>query len=82
MKQFTRPEFELLETTSSENTGRFKVELFRKRIWEHIRECNPRTLLSSTPGAAVFAIKLDGAAHEFISLKGGRWKRQSYYFKY
>jgi DNA-directed RNA polymerase subunit alpha len=70
MKQFTRPEFELLETTSSENTGRFKVEPLERGFGNTLGNAIRRTLLSSTPGAAVFAIKLDGAAHEFISLKG------------
>jgi DNA-directed RNA polymerase subunit alpha len=70
MKQFTRPEFELLDNNGSANNGRFKVEPLERGFGNTLGNAIRRTLLSSTPGAAVFAIKLEGAAHEFISLQG------------
>ncbi len=70
MKQFARPEFTLLKEEKNKNYGEFKVEPLERGFGTTLGNAIRRTLLSSTPGAAVYAIKLAGAAHEFTSIEG------------
>ncbi len=50
--------------------GRFTVEPFERGMGATVGNSIRRVLLSSLEGAAVTAIKLKGAEHEFSSLKG------------
>ncbi|ASP28686.1 DNA-directed RNA polymerase subunit alpha [Spiroplasma corruscae] len=70
MKQFSRPEFKLIKEEKSKNYGEFQVEPLERGFGITLGNALRRTLLSSTPGAAVYAIKLDKAAHEFTSIEG------------
>ncbi|WP_338984876.1 DNA-directed RNA polymerase subunit alpha [Spiroplasma endosymbiont of Diplazon laetatorius] len=70
MKQFSRPEFNLLKEEKNRNYGEFKVEPLERGFGTTLGNAIRRTLLSSTPGAAVYAIKIVGAAHEFTSING------------
>ncbi|QBQ08113.1 DNA-directed RNA polymerase subunit alpha [Spiroplasma gladiatoris] len=70
MKQFARPEFTLLKEENNKNYGEFKVEPLERGFGITLGNAIRRTLLSSTPGAAVYAIKIKGAAHEFTSIEG------------
>ncbi|QEH62302.1 DNA-directed RNA polymerase subunit alpha [Spiroplasma chinense] len=70
MKQFARPEFTLLKEEKNRNYGEFKVEPLERGFGITLGNAIRRTLLSSTPGAAVYAIKIAGAAHEFTSIPG------------
>ncbi|QGS52347.1 DNA-directed RNA polymerase subunit alpha [Spiroplasma tabanidicola] len=70
MRQFARPEFTLLKEENNKNYGEFKVEPLERGFGITLGNAIRRTLLSSTPGAAVYAIKIAGAAHEFTSIEG------------
>ncbi|AHI53282.1 DNA-directed RNA polymerase subunit alpha [Spiroplasma culicicola] len=70
MKQFARPEFTLLKEEKDRNYGEFKVEPLERGFGITLGNAIRRTLLSSTPGASVYAIKITGAAHEFTSIEG------------
>ncbi|ATG97195.1 DNA-directed RNA polymerase subunit alpha [Mesoplasma lactucae] len=70
MKQFTRPDFNLLKEEKSNSYGEFMVEPLERGFGTTLGNAIRRTLLAATPGAAVYAIKLDGAPHEFMSLPG------------
>ncbi|AGR41588.1 DNA-directed RNA polymerase subunit alpha [Spiroplasma taiwanense] len=70
MKQFAKPEFKLLKEEKNRNYGEFKVEPLERGFGTTLGNALRRTLLSSTPGAAVYAIKIVGAAHEFTSIEG------------
>ncbi|WP_339033991.1 MULTISPECIES: DNA-directed RNA polymerase subunit alpha [unclassified Spiroplasma] len=70
MKQFSRPEFKLLKEEKNRNYGEFKVEPLERGFGTTLGNAIRRTLISSTPGAAVYAIKIVGAAHEFTSING------------
>ncbi|ARU91104.1 DNA-directed RNA polymerase subunit alpha [Spiroplasma clarkii] len=70
MRQFARPEFTLLKEEKEKNYGEFKVEPLERGFGTTLGNAIRRTLLSSTPGAAVYAIKITGAAHEFTSIDG------------
>lgn len=70
MKQFVRPEFKLLKEEQNKSFGRFMVEPFERGFGITLGNALRRTLLSATPGASVFAIKVEGAPHEFTSIPG------------
>ncbi|AVP49694.1 DNA-directed RNA polymerase subunit alpha [Williamsoniiplasma luminosum] len=70
MKQFMRPEFTLLNEEKDRSYGKFMVEPLERGFGTTLGNAIRRTLLSATPGAAVFAIKLTGAAHEFTAIPG------------
>ncbi|ATZ18547.1 DNA-directed RNA polymerase subunit alpha [Williamsoniiplasma somnilux] len=70
MKQFMRPEFTLLKEENNKTYGKFMVEPLERGFGVTLGNAIRRTLLAATPGAAVFAIKLDGAAHEFTAING------------
>ena len=70
MKQFIRPEFKLEMEDKSNNYGKFLVEPLERGFGITLGNALRRTLLSSTPGAAVFAIRIKGASHEFTAIPG------------
>ncbi|WP_338969467.1 DNA-directed RNA polymerase subunit alpha [Spiroplasma endosymbiont of Labia minor] len=70
MKLFTRPEFNLLEEKNGRSFAKFEVEPLERGFGITLGNALRRTLLEATPGAAVYAIKLRGAAHEFTSIEG------------
>ena len=56
--------------SNTEAYGRFAVEPFERGFGTTIGNSLRRILLSSLEGAAVTAVKIKGAAHEFTSLEG------------
>jgi len=62
-----------IDAKSSSNTyGRFTIEPFERGFGTTIGNSLRRVLLSSLEGAAVTAVKIAGAEHEFTSLPGVR----------
>ncbi|AUF83331.1 DNA-directed RNA polymerase subunit alpha [Mesoplasma syrphidae] len=70
MKQFMRPEFTLLKEEQDKSYGKFMVEPLERGFGTTLGNAVRRTLLSATPGASVYAIKIAGASHEFTSIPG------------
>lgn len=70
MKPFTRPEYEVIKNDETSNYAEFKLQPLERGFGTTIGNAIRRTLLSSTPGAAVYAIKIAGATHEFTSVNG------------
>ncbi|ATZ16585.1 DNA-directed RNA polymerase subunit alpha [Entomoplasma freundtii] len=70
MKQFMRPEFSLLIEEQDKSFGKFMVEPLERGFGVTLGNALRRTLLAATPGAAIYAIKIEGAAHEFTSIPG------------
>ncbi|XAL99853.1 DNA-directed RNA polymerase subunit alpha [Phycisphaeraceae bacterium D3-23] len=58
------------EETLTETYGKFVIEPFERGFGTTVGNALRRILLSSLEGAAVTAIKIKGAAHEFTSLEG------------
>ena len=58
------------QETSSSTYGKFTVEPFERGFGNTIGNSLRRILLSSLEGAAVTAVKIKGAEHEFTSLEG------------
>lgn len=61
---------ELDEKTASDTYGKFTIEPLERGFGTTIGNSLRRILLSSTPGAAISAVKIDGALHEFSTLRG------------
>lgn len=58
------------ESVNTDTYGRFGIEPFERGFGTTIGNSLRRVLLSSLEGAAVFRVKIAGAAHEFTSLPG------------
>lgn len=65
-----RPEFSLLIEEQDKSFGKFMVEPLERGFGVTLGNALRRTLLAATPGAAIYAIKIEGAAHEFTSIPG------------
>ncbi|MCX5800776.1 MAG: DNA-directed RNA polymerase subunit alpha [Candidatus Eisenbacteria bacterium] len=61
---------ELDEKTASDTYGKFTIEPLERGFGLTIGNALRRVLLSSLPGAAITAVKIDGALHEFSTLRG------------
>lgn len=70
MQKFERAEFEVKAYVESEHYGKFVFEPLERGFGTTIGNALRRVLLSSLPGAAVFAIKMDGVYHEFTAIPG------------
>ncbi|WP_342268755.1 DNA-directed RNA polymerase subunit alpha [Spiroplasma endosymbiont of Aspidapion aeneum] len=73
MKLFTRPEFDINVTAEDSFYGEFKVEPLERGFGVTLGNALRRTLISSTPGAAVFAVQFKGSTiptHEFSAIDG------------
>ena len=70
MQKFERAEFEVKEYVESEHYGKFVFEPLERGFGTTIGNALRRVLLFSLPGAAVFAIKMDGVYHEFTAIPG------------
>ena len=54
----------------NENYGRFVIEPLERGFGTTLGNALRRVLLSSLPGASVYAIEVEGARHEFTALEG------------
>ena len=69
--QFQRPTSVTLETETANDTyGRFVAQPFERGWGTTVGNALRRSLLSSIPGAAVTAIKIEGVDHEFSVMPG------------
>jgi DNA-directed RNA polymerase subunit alpha len=69
--QFQMPESVVLdETTSTETYGKFIVQPLEKGYGVTIGNALRRVLLSSLPGFAITALRVEGIVHEFTTLPG------------
>ena len=61
---------ELDETSATATFGRFTVQPLEKGFGVTLGNSFCRVLLSSLPGTAITAIRVDGIHHEFSTIKG------------
>ena len=59
-----------IDETSDPQYGRFVIEPLERGFGETLGNALRRVLLSSLQGAAISAVKIDGALHEFTTLPG------------
>ena len=70
MIKFEKPEYKITEYQENNNYGKFELEPLERGFGTTIGNALRRVLLSSLPGSAVTAIKIDGVMHEFQKLEG------------
>lgn len=70
MKKFEKANFTIEEYIESDNYGKFIVEPLERGFGTTLGNSLRRVLLSSLPGASVFAVKIEGALHEFSVIDG------------
>ena len=70
MKKFEKPEFKIATYDTVYNSGKFVIEPLERGFGLTLGNALRRVLLSSLPGASVYAIEVEGARHEFSSLDG------------
>ncbi|MDD8049261.1 MAG: DNA-directed RNA polymerase subunit alpha [Thomasclavelia sp.] len=70
MHKFEKANINIEKYDETENYGKFVVEPLERGFGTTLGNALRRVLLSSLPGCAVYAIKVDGAIHEFASLDG------------
>ena len=69
-RPFEKPRFSKKLFDSTHNYGRFVIEPLERGFGLTVGNALRRVLLSSLPGASVYAIALEGARHEFSALEG------------
>jgi len=72
MQKFEKANFNVQKYVESDNYGRFKIEPLERGFGTTLGNSLRRVLLSSLPGAAVYAVKVQGAIHEFSAVEGVR----------
>ena len=69
-RPFEKPRFSKKLFDSTHNYGRFVIEPLERGFGLTLGNSLRRVLLSSLPGASVYAIEIEGARHEFSALDG------------
>ena len=70
MRKFEKPDFKVAEYDLKNDSGRFVIEPLERGSGITLGNALRRVLLSSLPGASVYAVKIEGARHEFSALDG------------
>ena len=70
MIKFEKPEYKITESQESNHFGKFELEPLERGFGTTIGNALRRVMLSSLPGSAVTAIKIDGVMHEFQKIEG------------
>jgi DNA-directed RNA polymerase subunit alpha len=67
---FEKPNFKVARQNESNTYGEFVLEPLERGFGLTLGNAFRRTLLSSLPGASVYAIAIDGVLHEFSTIPG------------
>ena len=67
---FERFEITQADYDGNENYGRFVIEPLERGFGLTLGNALRRVLLSSLPGASIYAVEVEGARHEFTALEG------------
>lgn len=70
MLNFEKPTYKITEYIDSNNYGKFELEPLERGFGNTIGNALRRVMLSSMPGSAIVAVKIDGVAHEFQTIEG------------
>ena len=70
MLNFEKPEFKITDYVESNNYGKFEIEPLERGFGITLGNALRRVMLSSLPGSAIVAIKIDGVMHEFQTIEG------------
>ena len=70
MQKFEKANFNIDNYDETDNYGKFVIEPLERGFGTTLGNSLRRVLLSSLPGSAVYAIKVQGAIHEFSAVDG------------
>ena len=70
MRKFEKPSFKVAKFNTSTNYGEFVIEPLERGFGITLGNALRRVLLSSLPGASVYAVEIECARHEFSALEG------------
>ena len=70
MLNFEKPIYKITEYVENNNYGKFELEPLERGFGTTIGNALRRVMLSSMPGSAIVAVKIEGAMHEFQTLDG------------
>jgi DNA-directed RNA polymerase subunit alpha len=70
MQKFEKANFNIANYDETDNYGKFVIEPLERGFGTTLGNSLRRVLLSSLPGSAVYAVKIQGAIHEFSAVDG------------
>ena len=70
MLNFEKPVYKITEYIENNNFGKFELEPLERGFGTTSGNALRRIMLSSMPGSAIVAIKIDGVMHEFQTIEG------------
>ena len=70
MIKFEKPIFKVTDYIDSKSYGKFELEPLERGFGTTIGNALRRIMLSSMPGSAIVAVKIDGVMHEFQTIDG------------
>ena len=70
MLNFEKPEYKITEYKEDKNYGKFELEPLERGFGTTLGNALRRIMLSSMPGSAIVAVKIDGVMHEFQTMEG------------
>ena len=70
MLNFEQPIYKITDYVENNNFGKFELEPLERGFGTTIGNALRRVMLSSMPGSAIVAVKIEGAMHEFQTLDG------------
>lgn len=68
MKKFEKPNYTISKLCEESNYGKFVIEPLERGFGTTLGNALRRVLLSSLPGASVYAVEIEGVRHEFSAL--------------
>jgi len=68
MKKFEKPNYTISKLCEEDNYGKFVIEPLERGFGTTLGNALRRVLLSSLPGASVYAVEIEGVRHEFSAL--------------
>lgn len=70
MLNFEKPIYKITDYVENNNYGKFELEPLERGFGLTIGNALRRVMLSSMPGSAIVAVKIDGVMHEFQTMEG------------
>ncbi len=70
MLNFEKPIYKITEYVENNNFGKFELEPLERGFGTTIGNALRRIMLSSMPGSAIVAVKIEGVMHEFQAMEG------------
>ncbi len=67
---FEKPTYKIIDYVESSSYGKFELEPLERGFGMTIGNALRRVMLSSMPGSAIVAVKIDGVMHEFQTIEG------------